>query len=196
MHAGFPRRRVPASSRPVLIAAFLSLALAAGHAAAHSPRAHVHGEATLNVVADGPQLELQLEAPLDSLLGFEHAPRTAAQREAVRAMAARLRQAKSLFVMTPEAGCDLVSVRLASSSLPPDLLGEATTAQRANPAQGDHADLDATFSYRCAAPERLRGLTSGLQKAFPGVGSLKVRVAGPRGQKATVLTPGRTTVQW
>lgn len=196
MHAGFLCRRVPARSRPVLAAAFLSFAFAAGPVHAHAPAAHVHGEATLNVVADGAQLELQLEAPLDSVLGFEHAPRTAAQREAVRAMAARLRQAQSLFEMTPEAGCSLASVRLASSSLPADLLGEPAPEKAANAPQGEHADLDATFRYRCAAPERLRGFNSSLQKAFPGIGSLKVRVASARGQKASVLSRGRTTVQW
>lgn len=195
MHAGFLCRRAPARARPVLAAAFLSLAFAVGPVHAHTPAAHVHGEATLNVTVDGAQLELQLEAPLDSLLGFEHAPRTAAQREAVRAMAARLRQAQSLFEPTPEAGCSLASVRLASSSLPAELLGEAA-AKAAGAAEGEHADLDATFSYRCAAPQRLRGLASGLQKAFPGIGSLKVRVASGRGQKATVLSRGRTTVQW
>lgn len=195
MHAGFLRRRVPASSRPVLVAAFLSLALA-GHAGAHTPKAHVHGEATLNVVVDGPQLELQLEAPLDSVLGFEHAPRTEAQRQQVRAMAARLRQAQSLFEPTPEAGCSLTSVALASASLPADLLGEPATAQAAGAAQGEHADLDATFRYRCAAPERLRGLASSLQKAFPGIGTLKVHVVGPRGQKAAVFSRGRASVQW
>ena len=168
-----------------------------GSAAARTPGAHVHGEAQLNVVADGAQLEIQLQAPLDSVLGFEHAPRTEKQRAAVRAMAKRMRQAQSLFVPTPEAGCSASSVRLASASLPAELLGEPE-APSPGPAQKalDHDDLDAAFVFRCSSPDRLRGLESSLQKAFPGIRTLMVRVVSTRGQKAVVLSRGRTSVQW
>ena len=53
--------------------------LAAGahdHGHEHA-QAHVHGAVQLEVALDGPTLSIALEAPLDSLLGFERAPRTA-----------------------------------------------------------------------------------------------------------------------
>ena len=199
MFADFHRRPAPAASRLALLAALLGLVLFHGNVAAHTPGAHVHGEASLNVVADGAQLEIQLQSPLDSVVGFEHAPRTDKQREAVRTMATRMRQTK-LFVPTPEAGCSVASVKLASNSLPAELLGEpavpATQAVEKAKKPSGHDDLEATFVFRCSAPDRLRGLESSLQKAFPGIRTLKVRVVSARGQKALVLSRGRTSVQW
>jgi hypothetical protein len=197
MHAQLRRRPAAASLRLALAAVFFWLAIFHGMLAAHTPGAHVHGEATLNVVADGAQLEIQLLAPLDSVLGFEHAPRTDTQREAVRAMAARMRQAQRLFATTPQAGCSATSVRLVSASLPAQLLGEtAAPSRQLGQGASGHDDLEASFVFRCASPDRLRGFDSSLQMAFPGIRTLKVRVVSARGQQSVVLSRGRTSVQW
>jgi hypothetical protein len=196
MHADLRRRRAPAEFRFALAASFLFLILFHASAAAQAPGRHVHGEAELNVIADGTQLEIHLQAPLDSVLGFEHAPRTDQQREAVRAMARRMRQAQDLFAPTAQAGCSAASVRLASASLAADLLGEPAAPRPQGHKAVDHDDLEATFVFRCTSPERLRGLESSLQKAFPAIRTLKVRVVSARGQKAVVLSRGRTSVQW
>jgi len=197
MHAQSRRGPAVAPARIALAAAFVWLATFHGTLAAHTPGAHVHGQAELNVVADGAQLEIQLLAPLDSVLGFEHAPRTDKQREAVRAMAKRMRQAQSLFAPAPQAGCGATAVRLASASLPADLLGETAAPSRPlGQSASGHDDLDATFVFHCSSPDRLRGFESSLQKAFPGIRTLKVRVVSARGQKSVVLSGGRTSVQW
>ncbi len=166
-------------------------------AAPPSPDAHVHGMAELKVAIDGARLEIDLESPLENLLGFEHAPRTEQQRAAVRAMATRLRQAQTLFVPTPAAQCRLMAVRLESAALPAALLGEAPpkASEVAKDADG-HADLDASFTFQCAAPASLKGMEVALMKAFSGLRRLSVSLAGPKGQSATVLTPGKRTVSW
>ena len=46
--------------------------------------AHVHGRASLQLALDGSRLTPSLESPLEALPGFEHSPRNAAEREAVR----------------------------------------------------------------------------------------------------------------
>lgn len=164
---------------------------------AHEPGAHVHGVAELRVAVDGPQLEIDLESPLDNVLGFEHAPRTDKQRAAVRAMAGKLRQAQTLFVPTAAGQCILASVQLSSAALPADLLGETgPAAVEASKDQDGHADLDASFTFKCAAPLQLQGMDVKLLEAFPGFRKLNVSVAGPKGQSATVLTSGRRAVGW
>ena len=171
-----------------LASAFLVLALPT-MASAHEPGAHVHGVAELRVSIDGGELEIALESPLDNMLGFEHAPRTDEQRAAVRTMAAKLRQAQTLFTPTAGAQCALASVQLASAALPADLLGEPKpAAPDAAQDEDGHADLDATFSWRCTAPEQLKGMDVGLIQAFPGVRKLNVQVVGPKGQSATMLS--------
>ena len=172
-------------------------ALAPARARAHEPGAHVHGVAELRIAIDGPLLEIDLESPLDNLLGFEHAPRSDRERAAVRAMAARLRQAQTMFVATAAARCKPTKVRLESSALPAELLGEAPPASADTSKDPDgHADLDATFTFQCEAPERLQGVDVGLMQAFKGLRRINVSVAAPKGQSAVVLTPGVRAVRW
>jgi hypothetical protein len=155
-------------------------------ALAGNPGAHVHGSARLQVAVDGNTLSLQLDTPLANLVGFEHAPRTAQQKQALRAMADRLRQAAEIFTPTPAARCLVVSIELESPLLQPS-----------PPAGGDgHADLDGSFVFRCADPAALRDLEVGLFASFPKLRRLDVQVAGPRGQSATRLSPQQRRVSW
>lgn len=147
---------------------------------------HVHGVATLQIAVDGKLLQLHLESPLASLLGFEHMPRTSQQKSAVKAMEAQLKRAEKLFYPSPKAGCSLKSVSLESPVL------KAEKHQEAH----DHADLDGDFVFACSRPEALRGLDIQLFDAFPGLRQLKTEAATPRGQKAATLTPKQRKISW
>jgi len=155
-------------------------------AAAREPGAHVHGAGKLDVAVDGKTLTLNLEAPLDSLLGFEHLPRDAQQKAAVRAMAERLNRAAELFVPTPAAACKPSAVKLASPVL-----------DAAQQGAGDgHADLDGEFVFRCDQPLALRAIDVRLFAAFPNLRRLDVAVVTGGGQAAARLTPQQTRISW
>jgi len=72
-------------------------------AAAEPP--HEHGTATLDVVLDGNRLLLELEGPLDNLVGFEHAPRSDIERSALRTMESSLRATERLLAPSAAAEC-------------------------------------------------------------------------------------------
>ncbi len=82
----------------------LSILMAGGLANAspvHVDAAHEHGVAVLRVVSEGATLMIEFVSALDNLVGFEHAPRTDAQRTALRAAQARLRDAAALAAELP-----------------------------------------------------------------------------------------------
>jgi hypothetical protein len=159
---------------------------AATPAFAHGPGPHVHGVATLTVAVDGNTLTLDLESPLDNLLGFEHLPRTEKEKGAVRDMAQRLNRTQSLFVPTPAAHCKPASVKLQSPVL-----------EQERPAAGDgHADLDGEFVFRCERPEDLRDVEVQLFDGFPNMRQIDVQVAASRGQTAARLSPERRRIAW
>ena len=179
---------------------------------AHGGEKHVHGHAALEVAVDGNRLQLGFRSPLDNLIGFEHAPRTDQQKDAVRRMAAELRKPAQQFVPTAEARCTPDPVRLASEVIDPSLLGgEAPPAGAAKPQtppprdkhghkghKGDHghAELEAQFVFRCEQPEKLSGLEVKLFDAFKGLKRIDVQVAGARKQAAARLTPKNRRVSW
>lgn len=112
-----PTRRLSTRARTaalLLATGWLPLALA------QPPGAHVHGQAALEIAVDGDVVHIHLHSPLDSLVGFEHAPRNEKERQAIKALTARLHQADTLFVLTPEARCQVESTELSSPVLSPD----------------------------------------------------------------------------
>lgn len=163
------------------ITSALALALSlfsAAAAAQHAP--HEHGVATLQVALDGSRLHVELDSPLDNLVGFEHAPRTAREREALDAMARRLRDPGALFELPAAAACVAAEPELA---LPhgPD----------AGKAAGAHSDVRASYAFECAAPAQLTKLRIGLFEAFPRLKRLRVDAVGAAGQKRLVLDKSR-----
>jgi hypothetical protein len=171
----------------------LAAALCLMPLAVHAAAAHVHGAAMLAIAIEGGTLTLMLESPTDSLVGFEHAPRTARERAAVTKMKQTLERPAALFVPTPAAACKPVGVKLESTLFES---GHAHHDHGAHAHAGGHADLDGAFVFRCARPEALRDLEVRLFDAFPRLKKLKVEIAGPRGQTAAQLTPGQRKARW
>jgi hypothetical protein len=164
----------------------LLIAAVAAGAAAAAPHAHQHGAVRLAVAIDGAQLSIAMEAPLESLLGFERAPRNDAERRAATELLTRLRSGTAaLFQPTGAAQCALVQAEVRAAVLEP--------APKAAAAEDDHADLDADYTFKCAQPGQLRTLELGLFDAFKRLRRIEVQVAGPKGQhKLTLERPARS----
>ena len=174
-----PRHLLLQSTRLALLAACLGMATAA-HAQGH---AHEHGAVKLDIAIDGNKVTLEMESPLDSLIGFERAPRTDAERKRADAAVARLKAADGLFSFDPAAGCTLANVELVSAPLK---LGKA----QPQAAGDEHADLDGDFAFDCKDTGKLGFIEVGLFKAFAGMQRIDVQVAMPKGQlKRTLKRP-------
>lgn len=168
-----------------LLAGLVLLALSAS-GQAHKPghKAHVHGLGTLNVAIEGATLTVQLEVPLDSLLGFEHRPRTAAQRQAAEAVAQQLQQPASWLRPDAAAQCTLAGSELNLDALKPAAPGVA---------DNEHADAEATYTFSCAQPAQLASLQLGLFEQFRRLERIEAQVAGAKGQfKQTLRRPAAT----
>lgn len=177
-------RLVPTLRRALAIA--LAGGLLAGTALAQGQRsghAHQHGVASLDLAIDGQSLTIAMEIPLDNLVGFERAPRTAAETARLDAALASLKDGASLFKIDPAAGCSLREVTLTSAALK---LGTATA-----PAGNDgHADLDADYRFECTQAARAGHVELGLFQAFARLQRLEVQaVTGQRQFKRSLRRP-------
>lgn len=147
-------------------ASFVVACLLAG-GGAPAAGAHVHGVASLSVSVEGASLRVLLEAPLEVVAGFEHAPRTAAERQVLQAARAALAQ-PALLQPNAEAGCVALPAAAPEGSL--------------GPAGQGHADLEHEFGFRCTRPARLRSLQLGLFDAFPRLRRIEAVVVTPSAQ--------------
>lgn len=166
---------------------------------ANAHEAHVHGAAKLEVAQEGPSLTVHLESPLINLFGFERAPRSAAERAVVQQAVARLRDGEAIFMMSPPAGCRLESVQLDFGALTPAFTAASESAAKALPASdsgGEHADLDADYSFGCKTPAALHQIDVRLFEAFPGVMRVAVQLVTPKAQAGTTLTRDNSKLSW
>lgn len=162
--------------------AMACLVPALGQPAAH---AHVHGKARLDVAIDSGSITLALDSPLESLLGFERAPRSATERERVQALVSALR-AGTAFRIDPAAGCRLRTVTLESTPLG---LGPAAPGSSTSSGMEDHADLDGSFEFACNAAARAAFIELPLFGLSNHLHEVDVQVATPHTQFARTLTP-------
>lgn len=145
---------------------------------------HDHGAAQLQLALEGDVLTMRLQLPQDGLVGFEHAPRTPAQRQALVDALARLRDPAAV-VIEPDAAARCLLTRT-------DVKDPHATPG-APAAGGDaHADIEAAFVFRCARPDQLGTVRVGLLEAFARLKRVQAVVATPQGQrKLTLRRPAR-----
>ncbi len=167
--------------------AALALALAAGAAAAQHRHAHVHGVVAAEAALDGPSLDVTLRLPLDSLLGFERAPRSEAEKRAAQALVERLRSDAMLVQPDAAAGCARTGVELVSAALG---LGDAP------PDADGHAELEARWRFGCAAPDRLSHIELGIVGAYKRIARVDAAIVAPRGQTRQVLKRPAQRLAW
>ncbi len=179
----------------VWVASTLLVCAAASAQAQH--HAHTHGVVELDLAIERNTVTIELEAPLESLVGFERAPRTDAEKQRVQQAVERLRAGASLFLIDPAAQCKLQAVELESAVLG---LGQAAPAPRAEPAKGHaheaHADLDGRFVFECAQAASARFVDVGLFAAFSRIRTVNAQVAAPDGQFKRRLRKDSTRLSW
>jgi hypothetical protein len=165
-------------------AALAAAALAAPLAGLAHASAHEHGVVHLDVAVESRKITLQIETPLDNLIGFEHAPRNPAEQQRADAAVARLKAADKLVAIDPAAQCKLAAVELSSAAL--------KLGTNSEPDAGGHADLDGRIEFDCQNAERAAFIDIGLFEAFVRIQRIEVQAIVPKGQlKLTLKRPAR-----
>lgn len=162
-----------------------SLAMFCACGASAAGQAHEHGTVKLDVAVEAAEVTIDVEMPLDSLVGFERAPRTDAERKTAAAALAKMRDGAALFRLDAAAQCTLAGARL-----------DAPVLEQAPPPRGEeHADLDASYTFKCAKPARLGALEVLLFDAFRRIQRIEVQAVLPHGQAKAVLQRSARTVR-
>ena len=154
--------------------------------------AHEHGVAQLNIAQEGNTLHLELASPAMNLIGFEHEPRNKQQHTAVKQAVAQLQKGAQLFHLTPAASCSLTKHDVDTPLLEQEHEHEAGHDKEEH--EGEHADFDASYVFKCKQPAALRTIEVKLFKLFPGTEEMEVQLLTDQGQRALELTPSNPTL--
>ena len=164
----------------------------------HGHGAHEHGHGHLNLVVDGNQLMIELQAPAADLVGFEHAAKSDDEKAQYAKAVARLQQPDTLFRLDPAAGCKLTQQELQAAKEEHDHDHDkaASDEHEDHHDEAGHADLGAMYTYTCATPAKLTGLEATLFSLYPSLEKLSVQGILPTGQTAAELTPSANKLSW
>ncbi|HHQ4558446.1 DUF2796 domain-containing protein [Aeromonas hydrophila] len=166
----------------------------------HGHGAHEHGHGHLNLVLDGNQLMIELQAPAADLVGFEHAAKSDEEKVQYAKAMAQLKQPDTLFRFDPAAGCKLTQQELQAAKEDHDHDHDHQKSDgKHDEHQHDHAghaDMGAMYTYTCATPAKLTGLEATLFSVYPSLEKLSVQGILPSGQTAAELTPSANKLSW
>ena len=177
--------------------------------------AHEHGHGTLDIVVEGEELVIELRIPAVNVVGFEHAPRDDAEREAVRQALVPFGDGASVFLLPAAAECEAEGAETEIFSMEHedeqaedhghkddshDHGDEKHDTDEHAEHEGDaaeeaHSELHATYRFHCHAPDRLDRIDVRAFEHLRDAEELDVRVVTTTAQLAMELSPDSTVVE-
>ena len=161
--------------------------------------AHEHGHGTLNIAVDGKALSMELVAPGDDIVGFEHEPSTPEQKATVDKASLALGKPLDLFKVPESAGCKVgqakVETRPETEHDDDDAKGapaHGTDAHDKDAKGGEshegHNEWHATYLLECTSPANLTAIEFTYFKAFANPQKLTVGLVTPKAQSSFEVT--------
>ncbi len=164
--------------------------------------AHQHGHGVLNIAIEDQMLWIELEAPGDDIVGFEHPASSEEDKAAIESAKAKLGDPFSLFGIPADASCTLDEAAVSLNGGAPDDHGDHHDDHDdhdASDADVDHHDDDAEQETRhtefhavyrlvCAGLTGVEALSLRYFTVFPAAQELDVSVIAEGGQYRQEVT--------
>lgn len=128
----------------------------------HQHGAHEHGTAAVNIAIEERTATVEFTAPADSVVGFEHQAKSAADQTKQAMALDRLRHnIDSMVVVDPALGCRFSPTKV-------DVVQQ----------DAEHAEVLGTFAVSCHTPLAGSKVRFGFTKTFPRIQTVNVQLVG------------------
>lgn len=151
----------------------------------HQHEAHVHGEATLNLVIDNNELLFELESPAANVLGFEHAAENKAERQQW-AKTQKLLSDHATLISLDHNHCRLISADI-------DLPYSDDHDEHSDGHHSDHSEIRAEYRLSCDKDDNISQISVNLFHHFPALEKLNVMWIKENKQGAITLSANTNT---
>jgi len=161
--------------------------------------AHIHGVVELNIAQDGNDLLLEITAPGSDIVGFEHAPQTQKQTQAIQQAMLTLNKPSSLFEINSDANCELTDSYVNQS------LSEQSDDDHDHSGHDDHdhsshdnkhGEFTAQYSFSCKNIAQLNEIKLSWFNHFPSTEKIFVQAITDKSQQANQLTENNATLKF
>jgi hypothetical protein len=149
--------------------------------------AHVHGVAEINIAVEGLKATVEIHAPAENIMGFEHEARTDTDKKKSDAALALLRSTMDhIIIFDSNLRCKASEVRTTVAE-EPEAHGKEKHPSNEQTVTGEHREVEGTFAVNCAAPLAGSRVKFAVTKVFPEIHELKVQVLGDTGQSGATI---------
>ena len=140
---------------------------------------HEHGAANLMMVMEEEKLQIEFVVPSESLIGFEHFPKSQSNRENFNEAIKMLSDSSKLFSTPAEAECLLtglnVSQSLFFSEEEHDHEAEKEHGHEDSEKAEIHSEFSSKYHWNCEHLDEIDSIDTELMNIFPRIEEIRVR---------------------
>ena len=153
---------------------------------------HEHGAANLKMALEGEKLQIEFEVPSESLIGFEHFPKSQSNRENFSDAIKILSDPSRLFSMSSKAECLLVGMSISQSLFSNE---EEHGHDESEKEHGHdetekteiHSEFKSNYYWNCQHLDEVGSIGTLLMTFFPKIDEIQVNWISNNGQGALEL---------
>lgn len=146
----------------VLLSTLLSSQIAQAEPHGKSTGAHSHGSIKIEMAIEGKNIDIDIDGPAESFLGFEYAPKSNKEKKiwANSEILWKKELITKLFILDSDLGCTI---------------SEASFVQEIDK---NHSDIEAVAKINCTKDLAGQSLIIALKKHFPKIKKLTLELVG------------------
>ena len=164
----------------VLVCLFVSFDILAQ--AARQKDSHEHGAAIIKMVMEDEKLQVEFEVPSESLIGFEHFPKSQSNRENFNKAIKVLSDPSKLFSQPIKAECLLVGMNVSQSLFSNEEENGHDESEKEDEHGHDesekaeiHSEFSSKYHWHCEHLDEIDSIDTQLMNIFPRIEEIRVR---------------------
>ena len=165
----------------LLVSLFVSFDILAQ--VARQKDSHEHGAAKLMMVMEGEKLQVEFEVPSESLIGFEHFPKSQSNRKNFNEAIKILSDPSKLFSMPIKAECLLVGMNVSQSLFS----NEEEHGHDESEKSEIHSEFKSNYYWNCQHLDEIDSIGTQLMSFFFGIEEIRVNWISNNGQGSLEL---------
>jgi len=162
---------------------------------------HEHGAANLKIALEGEKIQVEFEVPSESLIGFEHFPKSLSDRENFSNAIKILSIPSKLFSISREGECLLVGMNISQSLFSneeehghdesEDEHGKDESEDEHGHDESEkseiHSEFKSNYSWNCQHLDEIDSIGTQLMTVFPKIEEIRVNWITNNGQGSLEL---------
>ena len=176
----------------VLVCVFVSFDILAQ--VARQKDSHEHGAAKLMMAMEGKKLQVEFEVPSESLIGFEHLPKSQSNRKNFNEAIKNLSDPSKLFSMPNKAECLLVGTNVSQSLFSNEVDHGHDESKKEEEHGHDesekseiHSEFKSNYYWNCQHLDEIDSIGTELMSFFPRIEEIRVNWISNYGQGSLEL---------